>query len=70
MESNILESILSPDNSTRQQAEKFLLDERTSNPGNLLNILIVGMKKTERLEIAQLSALMYKKLFLDDSRAD
>jgi hypothetical protein len=65
MESNILQSLLSSENETRKNAEMMLMNERTSNPGNLLTILIEGMKNTD-LSIASLSALMYKKLFLDD----
>ena len=65
MESNILQSLLSSDNATRKNAEMMLMDERTSNPGNLLTILIEGMKNAD-LNISSLSALMYKKLFLDD----
>lgn len=45
------------------------MNERTSNPSNLLNILVEGMKNQEQT-IAQLAALMYKKLFLDDSRSE
>lgn len=69
MESNILQSLLSPDNSTRRRAEDTLMSERTSNPGSLLTLLIEGMKSQEQ-SIAQLAALMYKKLFLDDARSD
>ena len=42
--------------------------ERDANPGNLLNVLIEGMKNSQDQNIAQLAALMYKKLFLDDSK--
>ena len=65
MESSILQCLLSSDNETRKKAEQTLMNERTSNPGNLLNVLVEGMKNQEQ-SIAQLAALMYKKLFLDD----
>ncbi len=45
------------------------MDERSNNPTNLLNILVEGMKNTD-ISVAQLAALMYKKLFLDDSRSE
>lgn len=70
MESNILQSLLSHENATRKRAEDSLMSERNANPANLLNILIEGMKSSGDQNIAQLAALMYKKLFLDDSRAD
>lgn len=70
MESAILQSLLSHDNATRKRAEESLMNERNTNPANLLNILIEGMKSSQDQNIAQLAALMYKKLFLDDSRSD
>jgi hypothetical protein len=70
MESNILQSLLSHDNSTRKRAEESITSERNSNPANLLNILIEGMKNSADQNISQLAALMYKKLFLDDARVD
>ena len=65
MESSILASLLSPDNTTRQAAERQLYAERDSNPAGLLNTLIEGMKSIDS-GVAQLGALTYKKLFLDD----
>jgi hypothetical protein len=44
MESNILQSLLSTDNNSRKMAEQTLMEERTNNPGNLLSILVEGMK--------------------------
>jgi hypothetical protein len=52
MESNILQSLLSHENATRKRAEESLLAERTSNPANLLNTLIEGMKSTADQNIA------------------
>ena len=60
---------MSPDNTTRKNSEEFIQNERNTNPANLLNILIEGMK-CEDQNVAQLGALMYKKLFLDDARVD
>jgi hypothetical protein len=69
MESNILQTLLSHDNAMRKRAEESLMTERNTNPANLLNILIEGMKSGDQ-GVAQLGALMYKKLFLDDARVD
>jgi hypothetical protein len=52
MESNILQSLLSHENATRKRAEESLLAERTSNPANLLNTLIEGMKSSADQNIA------------------
>jgi hypothetical protein len=45
------------------------MNERDSNPGNLLSTLLDGMKNPKQ-DIAQLASLMYKKLFLDDERSN
>ena len=47
MESTILQSLMSNDNTIRKRAEENLMKERESNPLNLLNILIEGMKSVE-----------------------
>ena len=44
MENNFLENLLSADNNTRKNAEQSLMNERDSNPANLLNTLVEGMK--------------------------
>lgn len=69
MENNLLESLLSTDNSIRRTAESSIETERNSNPANLLNIFIEGMKK-ENIEVASLSCILFKKYFLDDSRSE
>lgn len=47
MEINILQSLLSHDNAMRKRAEESLMAERNSNPANLLNLLIEGMKNAD-----------------------
>ncbi len=69
MESNILQSLLSHSNDERKQAEAAITQARNTNPTGLLSTLTEGMK-SQTNEIAQLASLMYKKLFLDDERAD
>ncbi len=70
MDSNVLQQILSADNTVRKRAEEFLINERTSNPANLLNILLEGMKNDGNIGVAQLAAITYKKLFLDDAKSE
>jgi len=53
----------------RKRAEEAIMTQRDQNPQNLLTILIEGMK-SEDSAIAQLAAVMYKKLFLDDARSE
>jgi hypothetical protein len=43
MESNLLAQILSPNNETRQAAEKLMQAERLSNPAGLARTLLSGM---------------------------
>lgn len=45
------------------------MTQRDQNPQNLLSLLVEGMK-AEEPSISQLAALMYKKMFLDDSRSE
>jgi hypothetical protein len=68
MESNILEQLLSHEDSIRRNAELALTQLRNENPASLSFTLIEGMKNAKP-EITQLSSVLYKKLFLDDSRA-
>jgi hypothetical protein len=67
---NILSQVMSPDNQTRNRAEEFLKNERETNPANLLAILLSGMKPDSEPATAQLAALLYKKMFLDDARSE
>jgi len=53
----------------RKRAEEAIMTQRDQNPQNLLTILIEGMN-SEDSAIAQLAAVMYKKLFLDDARSE
>lgn len=69
MESNILEQLLSSENTARRNAESYLETERNSNPANLINLFIEGMKK-ENIGVASLSCVLFKKYFLDDARSE
>ena len=69
MESNILEALLSTSNDTRRNAESLIETERNTNPANLANTFIEGMKK-DNLEVSSLSCVLFKKYFLDDRRSE
>lgn len=66
MESNYIEQLLSADNEARRSAELQLNNLKANAPANLVNYLLENMK-SEKPEVAQLSCLMYKKMFLDDA---
>jgi hypothetical protein len=66
MESNYLDQLLVADNNTRRSAEQALYAMKDNAPANLVNLLLEGMKN-QKLEVAQISCMMYKKLFLDDA---
>lgn len=68
MESNFLAQILSPNNETRQAAEKLMQAERQSNPAGLARTLLSGMQ-CEQPQEAMLAAVLYKKMFLDGDSA-
>jgi hypothetical protein len=70
MENNILQSLMSHDNAIRKRAEETLMSQRDTDPAGLLNLLLQGMQQVDDQGIAQLAALMYKKLFLDDARSE
>ena len=64
--SNLLSDILGQDNTVRQRAETELNNQRTANPAALLSLFISNMR-SEQLEIAQISCILFKKYFLDNS---
>lgn len=63
---NILEAILGHDNTARQRAETELNNTRTSNPGALLQLFTSNLK-SEKVEVAQMSCILFKKYFLDNA---
>ena len=69
MENNILECLLSTDNEIRKNAEVKMENERNSNPTALVNLFIEGMKQ-EKIDVASLSCVLFKKYFLDDRRSE
>lgn len=63
---NLLQDILAQDNSARQRAETELNNLRTSNPASLIQLFISNMKN-DKIEVAQMSCILFKKYFLDNS---
>ena len=63
---NLLQDILGHDNSARQRAETELNTQRTSNPAALLQLFISNMR-SDKVEVAQISCILFKKYFLDNS---
>ena len=57
---------MNPDNSVRQRAEAELSSKRAANPTALLQ-LFVGNLKNDNVEVAQMSCVLFKKYFLDNS---
>jgi len=65
---NLLSTIMNASTSTvdRQRAEAELTSQRTANPAALLQ-LFVGNLKNDNVETAQMSCIMFKKYFLDNT---
>ena len=64
--SSLLTDILGADNVARQRAETELNNQRSSNPAALIQLFIANMK-SDKLEVAQVSCVLFKKYFLDNS---
>ena len=63
---NLLQDILGADNTVRQRAETSLNTQRTENPGSLLQLFIANMN-SEKADVAQISCVLFKKYFLDNT---
>jgi hypothetical protein len=63
---NLLQDILGADNTNRQRAETELNNQRASNPGSLLQ-LFIGNMASDKVEVAQISCVLFKKYFLDNT---
>ena len=63
--SNLLQDILGQDNSARTRAETELNTQRTSNPAGLLTMFMNNMK-SDNIQVAQISCVLFKKYFLDN----
>jgi len=63
---NILADILGADNTARQRAEAELNSQRTANPAGLLQLFMDNMR-SDKIEVAQISCVLFKKYFLEKS---
>jgi hypothetical protein len=63
---NLIKDLLQADNTIRQRAETQLNDQRSSNPGALMQLFIANMRSGET-EVAMISCVLFKKYFLDNS---
>ena len=64
--SNLLKDILGQDNTSRQRAEAEINSQRKSNPSGLVQLFMTNMR-SDQVEIAQISCILFKKYFLDNS---
>ena len=64
--SNLLKDILGQDNTSRQRAEAEINSQRKSNPAGLVQLFMTNMR-SDQVEIAQISCILFKKYFLDNS---
>ena len=69
MENTLLENLLSTDNVIRRQTEEQIEIQRQSNPSGIATLFVTGMQ-SEKLEVASLSCILFKKYFLDDRSAE
>ena len=63
---NLIKDLLQADNTIRQRAETQLNDQRSSNPGALMQLFIANMRSGET-EVAMISCVLFKKYFLDNT---
>ena len=63
---NLVQAILGADNTARQRAEAQLNGQRTTDPAGLMQLFMANMK-SEQAEVAQISCVLFKKYFLENS---
>ena len=64
---NLLSEVLDANNTVRQRAEGEINTQRQSNPSALLQLFVSNLKN-EKEDISQISCVLFKKYFLDDSQ--
>jgi len=65
---NVLQSCLSPDNATRQQAEKFLTDSITQNPQHGLSLLAGTLCSQDETVRSMAAVLIRKKIVTNETK--
>jgi len=63
---NTIESLLSPDNNIRKEAEEKLRAESISNPGQVAQTLLETIKNNRNESESSLSCILLKKFFLEE----
>lgn len=63
---NLLQEVLDANNTVRTRAEGELNGQRSSNPAGLLQLFLSNLSN-ENEEISQISCVLFKKYFLDDT---
>ena len=63
---NLVQAILGADNTARQRAETQLNSQRTTDPAGLMQLFMANMK-SDQTEVAQISCVLFKKYFLENS---
>jgi len=63
---NLVQAILGADNTARQRAETQLNSQRTTDPAGLMQLFMTNMK-SDQTEVAQISCVLFKKYFLENS---
>jgi hypothetical protein len=63
---NLVQAILGADNTARQRAETQLNSQRTTDPAGLMQLFMTNMK-SDKPEVAQISCVLFKKYFLENS---
>ena len=65
---NLLQDILSADNTARSRAESEFEQKRTSDPAALLQLFLGNLSNADEA-VAQMSCVLFKKYFLDNEKA-
>lgn len=63
---NLLQEVLDANNTVRQRAEGELNTQRKQNPAALLQLFVANLKN-ENEAVSQISCVLFKKYFLDES---
>ena len=69
MQQNLLQDILSADNTARTRAEQEFEKQRTADPATLLQLFLGNLSNADE-SLAQMSCVLFKKYFLDNGDAE
>jgi hypothetical protein len=64
---NLLQEVLDTNNTVRTRAEGELNTQRSANPAGLLQLFVSNLSNDNE-EITQISCVLFKKYFLDDTK--